>query len=181
MQSTFLSDVSAGEPDGSLVRIGLIVGAAVVASTLLIVLLFGSPALAIGFALAAAAVATFVVLSRRGIAPASAAAPAIDWAMTRAAIESDTTAIAATDREGRLVCANDLFGAWFEGFPSPPNLPVGDAAMGKLADAARAAWRDGSARIERIAHDSAQLAVDVVRAGERANHLVWRFRPIASR
>src|SRR3546814_3381481 len=66
-------------------------------------------------------------------------------------------AIAVTDRAGRLVCASDLFGEWFPGFPTPPHV-TGDAPLSdSLGHAARAAWRDGEARVERSEEHTSEL------------------------
>ena len=62
-----------------------------------------------------------------------------DWTIARAAADSSNTAIAVTDRAGRLVCASDLFGNWFEGYPTPPGLPLDGNGAEKLATAGRAA------------------------------------------
>src|SRR3546814_2809020 len=62
-------------------------------------------------------------------------------------------AIAVTDRAGRLVCASDLFGEWFPGFPTPPHVTGDPPLSDSLGHAARAAWRDGEARAEGIVQE----------------------------
>ena len=98
-----------------------------------------------------------------------------DWALVRAAADSAEAAVAITDRAGRLVCANTLFGDWFPGHETPPGLPVDDAVVAQLSSAGRAAWRDGVAHVAPFRHDGGSITVDVSRAGQGEDHLVWRF------
>lgn len=137
--------------------------------------------LALGFAGGAVALALAALVFRTASArPEPIVATALDSALMRTAIESDSIAIAITDRAGTLVCANDLFGAWFDGYRAPPHLPVSESAAARLAGAGRDAWRDGSAQVDRIDRDALQLGVDVCRTGAGEDHLVWRFKPLAS-
>ena len=39
-----------------------------------------------------------------------------DWAVTRMVADQSEIGLAITDRAGRLVCANELFTKWFNGF-----------------------------------------------------------------
>ena len=87
-------------------------------------------------------------------------------------------AIAVTDRAGRLVCASDLFGEWFPGFPTPPNLTAEPGLTESLSAAARAAWRDGEARVEGVAQGALRLDVDLCRTGRSEDYLLWRFTPV---
>jgi two-component system, cell cycle sensor histidine kinase and response regulator CckA len=158
-------------------RTGAWVALAALGTGLLIFFVVGQPVLAVGYVLALAALGALYAYSRRHAALPTVESPVQDWTLTRAAIDSDSVAIAVTDRAGRLTCANDLYGQWFGGFVPPPQL----AAVGAPLDALHAtAWRDGSARLDRLQRDEGQLGVEVVRAGGADDHLVWRFKPVSS-
>ncbi len=153
----------------------LIAGAAALGAALLILLLLGSVVAAAGF-LAAGIIAGGAVIAWRTLDTAGTTSPrAIDWDFTRAVAEASTDAVAVTDRAGRMVCANDAYERVFGGFPTPPGLPLGEVGVAALGNAGRAAWRDGSARADRLATPTARLSVRVTRAGDEADMLVWRF------
>jgi two-component system, cell cycle sensor histidine kinase and response regulator CckA len=101
-----------------------------------------------------------------------------DWTIARAAADSSNTAIAVTDRAGRLVCASDLFGNWFDGYPTPPGLPLDGNGAEKLATAGRAAWRDGVGRINGLGKGALRVDVEVTRTGRSEDYLLWRFMPV---
>ena len=132
--------------------------------------------LAAGF-LAGLAVAVGGVLLARRLFPAavSGEAGAPDWTMLRQAVSHDDVAIAVTDRAGRMVCANDLFGTWFNGFVTPPGLPLEGRGAEELKNAGRVAWRDGEGYAEDIAIGPLQLRAQVTRTGQSEDYLVWRF------
>ncbi|MEJ7926166.1 ATP-binding protein [Sphingobium sp. AN641] len=136
-------------------------------------------ALAAGFGATLLGLAALVVLARRLYpTPVAGSDHSPDWTVARAAAEAAGIAIAVTDRTGRLVCASDLFGEWFPGYPTPPGL-FGDAAPPEnLAQASRAAWRDGEARVEGIGHGALRLDVDITRTGRSEDYLLWRFSPV---
>src|SRR3546814_12953273 len=71
--------------------------------------------------------------------------------MLRQAVNHDDVAIAVTDRAGRMVCANDLFGTWMGGFVTPPGLPLEGRGAEELKNAGRIAWRDGEGQADDIA------------------------------
>ncbi len=98
-----------------------------------------------------------------------------DWSVARALAAGSGDALAVTDRAGRLVCANDRYEALFGGFPTPPALPIGDSDASLLGAAGRAAWRDGAARVPRLVSRGTPLSVEVTRAGDAEDMLVWRF------
>jgi len=156
------------------------IGGAGLLSALLIFWAIGSIAAAVGFAAGFLAIGALILLRHNLSSAPAATEPPTDWLLTRAVADNDEIAIAITDRAGHLVCANDLYGAWFEGFATPPSLPVGDAGIARLTAAGRDAWRDGVGRADAIIRDTMQLQVDVVRSGRADDHLVWRFRPAAS-
>ena len=146
------------------------------------VLLFfvvGSPALAAGFAATVLAMAALTAWVRRILpAPASSREATPDWTVARAAADASSMAIAVTDRAGRLACASDLFGEWFPGYPAPPALSADAALSDSLSAAARAAWRDGEARVPGAAHGALRLDIDIQRTGRAEDYLLWRFTPV---
>ncbi|WP_067790247.1 response regulator [Paraurantiacibacter namhicola] len=157
----------------------LVVGAALL-SILAFHLFIGKAAATAAFAAGLGLIAAIGWLSqRRGAAPDTAdAAQEPDWAATVAATAQPDRAVAITDRANRLVCANATFELWFGSSHAPPHLPVDGASGEKLARAARAGWRDGTAEPVKIADEDRSWTADVVRAGRRDEYLVWRFAPI---
>jgi two-component system cell cycle sensor histidine kinase/response regulator CckA len=148
--------------------------AAGVVAALLILWVLGNAAIAVGF-VAMAIVLGGAAIAWRSLAPATPAPlPEIDWQLVRALAEESPDAIAVTDRAGRLVCANDHFGTMFAGLPTPPGLPIGEAAVGALSAAGRAAWRDGRGRLDRAEVGGRSIAIDVLRTGQQQDLLVWR-------
>ena len=130
----------------------------------------GSPVIAGVFVATTLAVGaiTALVPGRSGTA-ALPSAPT-DWSLVRDATADVASAVAITDRGGRSVCTNARYDNWF-GTRDPTDL---DGARQRLAPAARAAWRDGSAHAS-IDHDGASFDVEVVRAGIAEDCLVWRL------
>ncbi|KQU55599.1 histidine kinase [Sphingomonas sp. Leaf339] len=136
---------------------------------------------AAGF-VATAIIVVGAVVAWRLLAPVAAdGARAIDWNITRAVAGASADAVAVTDRGGRLICANDAYEAMFDGFPTPPGLPLDEEATDALAAAARVAWRDGIAYVERVEGMDASLTATITRAGDEADMLVWRFAPTEER
>lgn len=103
-----------------------------VAAALVILGVVGDVVFAAGFVAAAIVLAGTVVVLRSAFAPAAAAEIDIDWSVARALAAASPDAVAVTDRAGRLVCANDRYQAVFNGYPTPPNLPVGEAESQRL-------------------------------------------------
>ncbi len=106
-----------------------------------------------------------------------------DWSVTVAAIEATGAAIAISDRAGRLVCANSRYQGWFGAANAPPRLSVDEASLERLSRAARAAWRDGQARIDLIeegehAAGKRRWRGEARRAGRGDDFLVWEFSSI---
>ena len=151
--------------------VGALVAGGALLSGLLVLRVIGQPAIAAAFAGAVVAAAALLLLARHLYPPAARAERAIDWALVRDAADNDSTAIAVIDRNGRLVCTNALYDAWFGATP-PPDLT---ADGGTLVATGRAAWRDGHAtHAGHIGNRNAEL--DVVRGGQGEDCLVWRFR-----
>ena len=156
----------------------LLLGAALLSAGL-VFYAAGNVALAAGFGASVIAIAALMRWYRH-LYPAalshSEATP--DWTVARAAADASHIAIAVTDRAGRLVCASDLFGEWFPGYPTPPGV-TGDAALTEsLSHAARAAWRDGDGKLEGLAMGALRLDVDIARTGRSEDYLLWRFTPV---
>ena len=166
-----------GAPQSRL-ALPLLIGAALL-SAALVIYAAGNLVLAAGFAATLLAVAALLSWYQR-LYPAEIgdreAVP--DWTVARAAADASNMAIAVTDRAGRLVCASDLFGEWFPGFPTPPNITADPGLAESLGAAARAAWRDGEARVEGMAQGALRLDVDVSRTGRSEDFLLWRFSPV---
>ncbi|RJF91086.1 response regulator [Sphingomonas cavernae] len=154
----------------------LIVGAAALFSGLLILWASQNLAIAAGFVATLVLIATLMLVFRRLYPPQQTVVGTIDWSLTREAADNDNAAVAITDRAGRLVCANDLFGAWFQGFPTPPSLAVGQAGITQLTAAGRDAWRDGQADVDLIEFNGMRFSARLLRSGQSDDHLLWRFR-----
>ncbi|MES2174435.1 MAG: ATP-binding protein [Pseudomonadota bacterium] len=152
---------------------------AALASAALVLYAVGSRPLAAGFAatilIAAALLSWYRHLYPEQVSDREATP---DWTVARAAADASSMAIAVTDRAGRLVCASDLFGEWFPGYPTPPAVTADTALNDALSAAARAAWRDGEARHEGVAQGALRLDVDVARTGRSEDYLLWRFSPV---
>lgn len=99
-----------------------------------------------------------------------------DWSITRTIADLANAAVAVSDRAGRLVCANDQFNKWFEGFKAPPDINVDAAAHEALIGLARAAWRDGDAQIDGWMHAGGEYSVRAIRSGSGDEYLLWRFQ-----
>jgi two-component system, cell cycle sensor histidine kinase and response regulator CckA len=139
----------------------------------------GDRALAAGFAAMVLAAAALLSWYRRVFPEEAADREAMpDWTVARAAADASNMAIAVTDRAGRLVCASGLFGEWFPGFPTPPGVTAEAGLSESLGTAARAAWRDGEARVEGMAQGALRLDVDICRTGRSEDYLLWRFTPV---
>ncbi len=139
----------------------------------------GQAALAAGFAATLLAVSVFAYVFTRNF-PQQAGADNVspDWTIARAAADASGVAIAITDRAGRLVCASDLYGEWFPGYPAPPQVPVDDGDVERLTAAGRAGWRDGTSRVEGIGKGALRVDADICRTGRSDDYLLWRFTPV---
>ncbi len=169
-----LSSTTPGQRQALIVAATCGVGAALIA-----LLVLKSMAVAGGFA-AAMLVLTGAAFVWSRLAPASAeTVPDIDWSVARALAAASDDALAVTDRSGRLICANERYRAQFAGYPTPPGLPLDGTGTADLASAGRTAWRDGSARLDRVTSRGRPMGVAIDRAGEAEDMLVWRFHDVA--
>ena len=153
----------------------LIAGGTGLVAALLVLWAVRSPAVAAGFFAAALILAGAVAVWRVLSPPAAAPAPATDWELARSLAQASRDAVAVTDRAGRLVCANDAYQALFDGLPTPPGLPLGEAGVAALGIAGRAAWRDGRGRAGPLDARGHRLTAEVARAGAEADLLVWHL------
>jgi two-component system cell cycle sensor histidine kinase/response regulator CckA len=144
-----------------------------VAAGAFVLLTLNDRAVAIGFAAAGVLAAGILYAARRMFRSEEAAEAPVDWSVAHALASASDDALAVTDRAGRLVCANARFEALFDGWPTPPNLPVSETAVAALGTAARTAWRDGEARLDDIQVFGASVSARIARVGDES--LVWRF------
>ena len=154
------------------------VGIALAASLVLVWLITHQPLLAVGYGGALLVLGALVAVLARRRAPAPQAELASpDWSVTVAAIERPDTAVAVTDRAGRLVCASRSHEDWFGIDGAPPRLAIDDPSRERLVQAMRDAWRDGSAAAEPLeaAEGGAGFSATIERAGRGEDFLVWRF------
>ncbi|MET0241676.1 MAG: ATP-binding protein [Sphingobium sp.] len=180
MASSHRDDLLAitGRPSGRFVLPLLVLAA--LASAALLYFAVEEPVLAAGFGSGVIAAAALLWFWRRNMpAPeVRGEAAATDWTIARAAAQAIGSAIAITDRSGKLICASDQFGEWFPGYPTPPQLRLGEGDAERLTEAARTAWRDGDARVEGLARGALLLDADIVRTGRSDDYLLWRFQPV---
>ncbi|HEU0065958.1 MAG TPA: response regulator [Sphingomonas sp.] len=153
----------------------LVSGGAALLAAAVVYLVAGTPIIAGGFLGAGVVVGGAVAAWRLLAAPPPQPGSIADWSVARALAQASEDAIAVTDRAGRLICANDRYQALFQGLPTPPGLPLDGDGVTVLGQAGRAAWRDGSARAEELAVRGTALSVEIVRAGDDDDMLVWHF------
>lgn len=159
----------------------LVLGGAVAASTGLLWSVSGQALIAGGFAAGVLVIGAGLRMIARPVAPELSADFAIpDWSVTNAAIERSDAGLAITDRAGRLVCSNTLMGEWFGVSAAPPRLPLDKPSVEALEAASRAAWRDGSAKLDAVVSGAGMWRVDISRAGRGEDFLVWRLFPVAT-
>lgn len=155
---------------------GAIIAGLVLASVALFFVATGSLALAAGFLAALLALGALALLLRRdGAKSVQNIAATPDWLMLRTALDHDDIAMAVTDRDGRMICANDLFATWMGGFAVPPSLPLEGRGAELLKIAGQVAWREGEGRVDELAVGPLRLRALICRAGGADEYLVWRF------
>ena len=152
---------------------------AALASAGLVLYAAGSLPLAAGFGATILTAAALLVWYRHLFPAAESSAEATpDWTVARSAANASGIAIAVTDRTGRLVCASDLYGEWFPGYPAPPGVTPDPALTEALSAVARTAWRDGEAVHEGMVQGALRLDVEAMRTGRTEDYLLWRFNPV---
>lgn len=156
----------------------ILAGAAAL-SALLIFFAVGDWVIAAGFAAAVIGLTALVHVVRPD-APAVVSTREVppDWSVTRTAANAAGLAMAVTDHAGRLVCASDLYGEWFSGWPAPSGLPFGAEQITALVQAGRLAARDGEGRCEGLSHGAMTLHAHVTRTGRAEDYLLWHFAPV---
>ena len=125
---------------------------------------------AIGFA--TIVIAALLVARARTGAIAGRGLAVADRALLRAALDAATDPAAITDRSGHLVSANRAYLDRFGAGVTPPMLPGLDLQEEAIAEAGRAAWRDGEAE---VMLGASRGRVIVSRSGAAEDHLLWRI------
>lgn len=156
----------------------LLAGACGLVAALLILAVVGSLVAAAAFLATCLVIVGALLLFSRLFPSAGGDTAEPDWSVARVLAASSPDAVAITDRAGRLVCANDRYEDLFGGFPTPPAVPVHETGVSDLGAAGRAAWRDGSASIDRLLGRGTPLRAEIERAGVDDDLLVWRFRGV---
>ena len=162
--------------------LSLIAGAALAGSALILWAATDDIVLSGGIAVGFLCFGAFALLFRQGgdSEPRQDLLPP-DWSVTHAAADFADFGLAITDRAGRLVCANDLYARWMDG-PRPPAALDFDGKSGDaVAQAARAAWRDGGSEVPAIARGAAEYRLTLRRAGAADDYLLWQFEPLLRR
>ncbi|MEO5938408.1 MAG: response regulator [Sphingomonas sp.] len=157
-------------------RQALVVAAACgIAAALIALFVLHSMAIAGGFVAAMLVIVAGAFAVSRFAPTAAGIECDTDWSVARTLAAASDDALAVTDRAGKLICANERYRARFDGYPTPPGLPLDGTGTTDLASAGRTAWRDGSARLDRMTSRGRPMAVAIERAGESEDLLVWRF------
>ncbi len=160
----------------------LLLGAAVLASGVLVYAALGDVVLALGAALGLVLIAAGAVLVRQlaDAGPTEPVRAGMDWVLLRDLADQDGIGISVTDRAGRMVCANALYGSWFPASNVPPGLALDGDGRDRLTTAGRIAWRDGLGKAAALSWQGLQLDAEVVRSGRADDYLLWRFRPVVA-
>ncbi len=164
------------EPAKSFRSDWLLIGAGLAASLALLWFATGQALVVLGFGggvLALGGLARNIALRDPPRLAAEYALP--DWSVTVAAIERPDTAVAITDRAGRLVCANARYEEWFGTAHAPPRLPVDNPSLERLVRAARSGWRDGQGSADLIEGVTGRWRGAALRAGRGDDFLVWQI------
>jgi two-component system cell cycle sensor histidine kinase/response regulator CckA len=115
-----------------------------------------------------------LIAARLRRAPAAVETPRADVALLRAALDSAGSAVAITDADGRLICANHLYSEWL-GAVAPAELAPGDGEGERLRAAAAAVRRDGHAELDKVSVGGLALRAELIRAGFGDSHILWKF------
>ncbi|MDE2041662.1 MAG: PAS domain-containing protein, partial [Alphaproteobacteria bacterium] len=152
-----------------------LIGVAALASAALMLWLAHSALLAAAFCGGALILGALVILIHRLYPPRAGNAVIQDWGMLREAAAQKDSAIAITDRSGRLVCANDTYATWFEAYVAPAKLGLDSTTTEAFNQAGRAAWRDGNGNADVRDAAGRHLSIETLRVGRNEDHLLWRF------
>jgi two-component system cell cycle sensor histidine kinase/response regulator CckA len=126
------------------------------------------------------ALASLILLVRHQFPPRSDVQRTMpDWSVTFAATDHPTIAIAITDEAGRMICANQRFIDQFGAEMVPPKLSLAGQGGDLLAEAGRAAWRDGEGRASGLVAAGVPIDAEVRRVGRGQDYLLWKFEPVA--
>lgn len=177
--SSYKQDILAltAEPDRRYALPALLIGAVLSAAVVFVAL--GDWIIAAGFAAAVVGLAG-LVYAVRPAEPAIVATRELppDWSIVRAAANGAGMGLAVTDQAGKLVCASDLYGEWFPGWPAPSALPFTPDQIVALVQAGRLAARDGEGRCDTLSHGALKLEAHVARTGRADDYLIWHFQPV---
>jgi two-component system cell cycle sensor histidine kinase/response regulator CckA len=116
-----------------------------------------------------------VLFLRRGTSSEAASEGALrtDISLLRSAVDSSAAAVAITDAEGALICANACYTDWFGGAAAPTEIErEGESGLRSAAIEAR---RDGRASLPALRINGLNLSAAVERAGFGDSHLLWKF------
>jgi two-component system cell cycle sensor histidine kinase/response regulator CckA len=153
---------------------------AALASAALILWQLQDPIVAGGFAVGVIAISTLIWYARRLFPPVQMEQVSVpDWTLARTAADASGVAIAVTDRAGRIVCASELYGELFNGYPPPSEINLTAEAHERLEESCRAAWRDGESQASGLQCDTHRYDVTVIRTGRMDDYLLWRFVEIS--
>jgi len=153
----------------------LLFGGAAIASAALLLWAVGDPVFAGAFLAALIGTGAVLTLRRPAVAERSAEAAEADTALLRAALDNGapSVALAVTDEEGALVCANRIWGEWFGAAAGPGELAL-EPDRGAILAAIRAARRDLVGLIPPLTFAGAPVRGEVRVAG--SGHLLWRLQ-----
>ncbi len=177
MASTALNDAPA-EPRPGLGWPILAVLAAAAASAGLLIWAVGDRLFAGAFLAGLIGLGGLLLVAARLRRPAAIVETArADIALLRVALDSAASAVAVTDPDGRLICANHVYSEWF-GATAPTGLAREDEGEGeRLRAAAAAVRRDGRAELDSLSLGGLSLRAELLRAGFGDTHILWRFAP----
>ena len=168
------------DPDAPDARItALIIVGALVLSGGLVWLALGDWVPLMLFAAGLVGLASLIMVYRRQFpARVQVQAALPDWSVTHAATDHPVIAIAITDEAGRMICANQRFVDLFGAEVVPPKLPLAGQGGDLLAEAGRAAWRDGHGGAAGLVAAGTRIDAAVQRVGRGQDYLLWRFEPV---
>ncbi len=165
----------------SLLERAVLAGGAL-ASMIIVYVALGDVVMMLGMALGVILIGVAAVALRSMLQTGDALSDpaAQDMMLLRDVADQDGIGLAITDRAGRMVCANALYGSWFPNSAVPPGLNVDGDGRDALTAAGRTAWRDGRGAAKQLIYQGLPLSAEVVRSGRADDYLIWRFRPMVA-